>query len=240
MTATATTSETLAPGTVVRAPRYQEGKSTGIRRGIVLRTFADSGDPKSGYLVWFYTLGAAHQDGRGDNCAVSLAFPREITHLGTVEDMSERTLLKLGQGLRDWPGTRSTARTSTSADSARPDASQPCPGTRPAGARHPDPNRPLVLGEPMATTATTADDTRDWGIIAVTSQLFHYGSQQAAEEWADDLLHLTVVSRVPDGEWEPLHKTDVPVDLDALSDKQLAALQFEAARILARRHGRAL
>jgi hypothetical protein len=97
-----TTTETLKPGTVVRAPRYQDGESTGLRRGIVLRTFASNGDPKSGYLIWFYTLGPAHKDGQGDTSTVGLVFPRELTRLGTVEDMSMRMLTKVGKGLRNW------------------------------------------------------------------------------------------------------------------------------------------
>lgn len=93
----------------------------------------------------------------------------------------------------------------------------------------------------MATT-TTADGTRDWGIVAITSHHLSAADQQAAEDWAGDRLHLTVVSRlVPGGdEWEPLYTTEHPVDLDSLTDKQLAAVQFEAARILARRQGHSL
>lgn len=98
-----TATETLTPGTIVRAPRYQNGQSTGNRRGIVLRTFASDGNPGSGYLIWFYTLGPAHQDFHGNTETVGLAFPREVTTVGTVADMSMRTLNKLGKRLRDWP-----------------------------------------------------------------------------------------------------------------------------------------
>jgi hypothetical protein len=98
-----TTTETLEPGTIVRAPRYQGGSPTGLRRGVLLGTFASNGDPKSGYLVWFYTLGAAHRDGQGNNGTVGLVFPREIAIIGTVDDMSDRMLMKIGKGLRDWP-----------------------------------------------------------------------------------------------------------------------------------------
>jgi hypothetical protein len=105
MTATAT--ETLAPGTVVRAPLYRNGQPVGRpRRGIVLRTFASDGNPKSGYLVWFYTLGAAHKDGQGDTSTVGLVFPREAERVGTVADMGDRVLANAGKGLRDWPTGR--------------------------------------------------------------------------------------------------------------------------------------
>jgi hypothetical protein len=91
-----------------------------------------------------------------------------------------------------------------------------------------------------ASTAGAEDTRRDWAIVAITSQSIHCADRQAAEEVAEDRPHLTVVSRPLGGEWEPLSQPVVPVDLGPLSDEQLAALQFEAARLLARRQGRAL
>ncbi|MEV7891583.1 DUF6409 family protein [Streptomyces sp. NPDC002817] len=105
MTATAVTSQdVLEAGAVVRCPRYVEGKNTGLRKAVVLGLFRE-GDPTGGYRVYFYTLGAA---GFADH-TVSLAFRREIDPLGTVEDMSERTLVRIWRGLGDFPGS-STAR----------------------------------------------------------------------------------------------------------------------------------
>lgn len=60
--ATTTTSQVvLAAGTVVRAPRYIDGKNTGLRKAVVLGLFNEN-DPKGGYRVYFYTLGPAGFD----------------------------------------------------------------------------------------------------------------------------------------------------------------------------------
>ncbi|WP_329583740.1 DUF6409 family protein [Streptomyces sp. NBC_01361] len=98
--ATASATQTvLEPGTVVRTPRYDEGKNTGLRKVIVLGLWSED-DPRSGYRVWFYTLGAPSFSPR----TLGLAFPGESTQLGTVEDMSERTLLRLYRWLRNYDG----------------------------------------------------------------------------------------------------------------------------------------
>ncbi|MGW2306152.1 DUF6409 family protein [Streptomyces sp. NPDC001809] len=95
--ATASAAQTvLEPGTVVRTPRYVSGNSTGVRRAIVLGLWNEQ-DPKSGYRVWFYTLGAPSFEPR----TLGMAFADEPTGVGTVEDMSERTLLRLYRWLRD-------------------------------------------------------------------------------------------------------------------------------------------
>ncbi|WP_331719732.1 DUF6409 family protein [Streptomyces virginiae] len=95
--ATASTTQTvLEPGTVVRTPRYDEGKNTGVRRAIVLGLWNEK-EPKDGYRVWFYTLGAPSFVPR----TLGMAFANEPTVVGTVDDMSERTLLRLHRWLRD-------------------------------------------------------------------------------------------------------------------------------------------
>ncbi|EGX57946.1 MULTISPECIES: DUF6409 family protein [Streptomyces] len=103
-TATITSQDVLEAGTVVRCPRYVEGEDTGPRKAVVLGLFRE-GDPTGGYRVYFYTLGAA---GFAEH-TVGLAFRREMHPLGTVEDMSERTLVRIWRGLGDFPGS-STAR----------------------------------------------------------------------------------------------------------------------------------
>ncbi|MFE5715798.1 DUF6409 family protein [Streptomyces sp. NPDC056501] len=95
--ATASATQTvLEPGTVVRTPRYDEGKNTGVRRAIVLGLWNENA-PKGGYRVWFYTLGAPSFAPR----TLGMAFANEFTVVGTVDDMSERTLLRLYRWLRD-------------------------------------------------------------------------------------------------------------------------------------------
>ncbi|MFD9519699.1 DUF6409 family protein [Streptomyces sp. NPDC059979] len=95
--ATASVTQTfLEPGTVVRTPRYDEGKNTGVRRAIVLGLWNEK-EPKDGYRVWFYTLGAPSFAPR----TLGMAFANEPTVVGTVDDMSERTLLRLHRWLRD-------------------------------------------------------------------------------------------------------------------------------------------
>ncbi|MFD3728831.1 DUF6409 family protein [Streptomyces sp. NPDC058671] len=93
---TSATQSVLEPGTVVRTPRYDEGKNTGVRRAIVMGLWNEN-DPKGGYRVWFYTLGAPSFAPR----TLGMAFANEFTVVGTVEDMSERTLLRLYRWLRD-------------------------------------------------------------------------------------------------------------------------------------------
>lgn len=96
--ATASTVQTvLEPGTVVRTPRYDEGKNTGVRRAIVLGLWNEK-EPKDGYRVWFYTLGAPSFAPR----TLGMAFVNEPIVLGTVEEMSERTLLRLYVQLREY------------------------------------------------------------------------------------------------------------------------------------------
>ncbi|TDU67837.1 DUF6409 family protein [Streptomyces sp. KS 21] len=96
--ATASATQTvLEPGTVVRTPRYDEGKNTGLRRAIVLG-LVNEGEPKNGYAVWFYTLGTPSYAPR----TLGMAFLNEPTVVGTVEEMSERTLLRLYVQLRDY------------------------------------------------------------------------------------------------------------------------------------------
>ncbi|MFG2298418.1 DUF6409 family protein [Streptomyces sp. NPDC048603] len=95
--ATASATQTvLEPGTVVRTPRYDEGKNTGVRRAIVLGLLNEDA-PKDGYRVWFYTLGAPSFAPR----TLGMAFVNEPVVVGTVDDMSERTLIRLYQWLRD-------------------------------------------------------------------------------------------------------------------------------------------
>ncbi|MFE6461487.1 DUF6409 family protein [Streptomyces cinereoruber] len=90
------TQTVLEPGTVVRTPRYVDGESTGTRKAIVLGLWNEQ-NPKGGYRVWFYTLGAPSFEPR----TLGMAFANEPVTMGTVEDMSERTLLRLYRWLRD-------------------------------------------------------------------------------------------------------------------------------------------
>ncbi|THA53251.1 DUF6409 family protein [Streptomyces sp. A1136] len=91
------TQTVLEPGTVVRTPRYDEGKNTGVRRAIVLGLWNEE-EPKGGYKVWFYTLGAPSFAPR----TLGMAFANEPIVVSTVEEMSERTLLRLYVQLRDY------------------------------------------------------------------------------------------------------------------------------------------
>ncbi|MFG2667684.1 DUF6409 family protein [Streptomyces sp. NPDC048387] len=96
--ATASATQTvLEPGTVVRTPRYDEGKNTGVRRAVVLGLWNEDA-PKDGYRVWFYTLGAPSFAPR----TLGMAFVNELVVVGTVDDMSERTLLRLCLQIRDY------------------------------------------------------------------------------------------------------------------------------------------
>ncbi|WP_411107383.1 DUF6409 family protein [Streptomyces sp. cmx-4-9] len=96
--ATASATQTvLEPGTVVRTPRYDQGRNTGVRRAIVLGLWNENA-PKDGYRVWFYTLGAPSFAPR----TLGMAFANEPVVVGTVDDMSERTLLRLYLQLRDY------------------------------------------------------------------------------------------------------------------------------------------
>jgi hypothetical protein len=80
------TTNTLKAGTVVRAPRFESGESTGIRKGVVIDTFGDSS-----YLVWFYGVGSARQETR-------LVMKREVKQVATLEDLSERVLTRIVKG----------------------------------------------------------------------------------------------------------------------------------------------
>lgn len=85
------TATIIKTGTVVRAPRMVAGRSTGVRKAVVLGEFKQN-DPTSGYLVWFYGAGSARE-------ATSLVFPRELTAVGSIDDMSERLLTTIARGL---------------------------------------------------------------------------------------------------------------------------------------------
>ncbi|WP_329046881.1 MULTISPECIES: DUF6409 family protein [unclassified Streptomyces] len=99
-TATTTTQTALTPGTIVRCPRYVNGENTGLRRAVVLGLWNED-NPKSGYRVYFYTLGPASFSPR----TVGLAFEREMKVLGTLEVLSERTLIGIYRGLGEFPGS---------------------------------------------------------------------------------------------------------------------------------------
>ncbi|MFI5814939.1 hypothetical protein ACIA7S_28770 [Streptomyces sp. NPDC051643] len=58
---------------------------------------------------------------------------------------------------------------------------------------------------------TTAIDTgRDWAVLAVESTVVVASDRDTALKVAADRPHLTVVSRAPGGEWEPLITSDEP------------------------------
>ncbi|MEU5109600.1 DUF6409 family protein [Streptomyces sp. NPDC021354] len=100
MTVTSSTAQdALAAGTVVRCWHYIHGENHGLRKAIVLGPFSEH--DRNCYRVWFYTLGPASFDTN----TVSHAFRNEIEHLGTVEDMSERTLAKVVRGIGEFPGS---------------------------------------------------------------------------------------------------------------------------------------
>ncbi|NUK53376.1 hypothetical protein HRW14_24500 [Streptomyces lunaelactis] len=98
--ATTTKQNVLAAGTVVRCPRYIDGRNTGLRKAVVLGLFSEN-DPTSGYRVYFYTLGPAGFAPR----TVGFAFPGEVAAVGAVEDMSERTVINVYKGLGEFPGS---------------------------------------------------------------------------------------------------------------------------------------
>ncbi|MFG2532767.1 DUF6409 family protein [Streptomyces sp. NPDC048516] len=88
---------TIETGTIVRCPKRVDGQIVGTRKAVVLGLF-NPNDPNSGYGVWFYTAGPA------DTGTLTLAFERELTPVGTIEDMSERTLLNLERDGRNFSG----------------------------------------------------------------------------------------------------------------------------------------
>ncbi|MFE9007503.1 DUF6409 family protein [Streptomyces sp. NPDC007875] len=88
----------LAAGTVVRCWHWVDGRNLGVRKAIVLGSYSVY-NPAACYWMWFYTLGPASRDEH----TVCHSFPREITTVGTVEDMSERMLAKVVAGLADFP-----------------------------------------------------------------------------------------------------------------------------------------
>jgi hypothetical protein len=92
----ATASTTVQTGTVIRTSQRIDGKR--VTRKAVVLGYVNGVDASSGYGVWFYTQGDA---GTG---TLSLAFEREITVVGSIDDMSERTLLHLERGGRNFSG----------------------------------------------------------------------------------------------------------------------------------------
>lgn len=93
----ATTSTTIQTGTVIRCAVRVDGQQAGTRKAVVMGLL-NPADATSGYGVWFYTQGDA------DTGTLSLAFEREITVVGSIDDMSERTLLHLERGSRNFGG----------------------------------------------------------------------------------------------------------------------------------------
>ncbi|MFE7759378.1 DUF6409 family protein [Streptomyces sp. NPDC057429] len=100
MTEAITAQAALTAGTIVRCPRYINGENTGLRKAVVLGLWNED-NPKGGYRVYFYTLGPASFSPR----TAGLAFAREVTVLGTLEDLSERTLTGIYKGLGEFPGS---------------------------------------------------------------------------------------------------------------------------------------
>lgn len=92
-----TSNTTIQTGTLVRCAIRVDGKALGTRKAIVMGLFNEA-DPTSGYGVWFYTQGDA------DTGTLSLAFEREMTIVGSIDDMSERTLLGIERGSRNFGG----------------------------------------------------------------------------------------------------------------------------------------
>ncbi|WP_238431643.1 hypothetical protein [Streptomyces cavernae] len=56
----------------------------------------------------------------------------------------------------------------------------------------------------------TSETPRDWGVIAVTTTVLGTADRQVAEEMAADVENLTVISRVPGGQWQPVSSADGP------------------------------
>lgn len=80
---------TLTAGSVVRAPRYVEGKRTGVRKGVVLGEFSQAG----WYMVWFYAAGDAQAETR-------LVTAGEATVIGDMFDLPVSALDKIAKGAR--------------------------------------------------------------------------------------------------------------------------------------------
>jgi hypothetical protein len=91
------TNTTIQAGTIVRCAVRVNGRQIGVRKAVVTGLFNEA-DPTSGYGVWFYTQGDAGTD------TLSLAFERELTAVGSIDGMSERALLQLERGSRDFGG----------------------------------------------------------------------------------------------------------------------------------------
>jgi hypothetical protein len=58
--------------------------------------------------------------------------------------------------------------------------------------------------------AVLDSQARDWAVLAVTTTVLHADSRETAEEIAAKAPHLTVISRVPGGEWQPVTNPDEP------------------------------
>lgn len=89
---TATTTQALTAGTIVRGRPVKRGVRQAVCKGIVLGLFGT--DPSCGYLVWWYGKGPAVA-----NQTVTLTFTRELTAVGTLEDLSEQLLTRIEKGL---------------------------------------------------------------------------------------------------------------------------------------------
>jgi hypothetical protein len=86
------TTNTIAAGTIVRAPRHHRGQVIGTGRAVVLGLWNPE-DASAGYLVHFYG-----QDAPAGQVVV--AFAREMTAVDAIDAMSERTLRNLSKRLR--------------------------------------------------------------------------------------------------------------------------------------------
>jgi len=102
---TATTAS-FATGDIVRGRPVVHNEQQPARHGIVLGLFA--GDPSCGYLVWWYGKGAACTK------TISVMFARELTHIGTLSDLSERVLARITRGARHWDDAYGVALTAAS------------------------------------------------------------------------------------------------------------------------------
>lgn len=70
---------------------------------------------------------------------------------------------------------------------------------------------------------TPVDTDRDWAVLAVESTVVVASDRDTALEVATDRPHLTVVSRAPGGEWEPVITSDEPTRYAFLVEGRLTS-----------------
>lgn len=109
---------TLPAGLIVTAPRYKRGRIAEHRRAMVLGLWNPE-KPSSGYLVWFYTLGAPKA-----GATVAAAYAHEIASVAPIDRVSDRQLRGFVKALNGFDDGRD-AWIATSREKLRRSAAEP-------------------------------------------------------------------------------------------------------------------